>query len=154
MRLCACAIHFELAISYEDDSKVHACFWEIEVNFFELWPDANCLRRPYKIQGSDYMKGSLYVRGNNSTVSLLEMPWRPKFDKNSELHFDECIKGNKVLLNRFKNGPAQSRISSTEFRLQVGTTLWELISIGRHHPLWKWRKRLRNLTPVQNTSMK
>ena len=62
----------------------------------------NCLRRPYKIQGSDYIKGSLYVRGNSSTVSLLEMPCRPKFDKNSELYFDECIKANKVLLNRFQ----------------------------------------------------
>ena len=26
LTLCACEIHFELAISYEDDCKVHACF--------------------------------------------------------------------------------------------------------------------------------
>ena len=59
------------------------------------------------------MKGSLYVRGNNSTVSLLEMPWRPKFDKNPELHFDECIKANKVLLNRSQkySGAKQNFVS-------------------------------------------
>ena len=73
----------------------------------------NCLRRPYKIQGSDFIKGSIYVRGNNSTVSLLEMPCRPKFDKNSELYFDECIKANKVLLNRFQKKMVRRKV---EFR--------------------------------------
>ena len=63
------------------------------------------------------MKGSLYVRGNNSTVSLLEMPWRPKFDKNPELHFDECIKANKVLLDRSQ---VTELDSCTKYQYEIG----------------------------------
>lgn len=107
----------------------------------------NCLRRPYKIQGSDYIKGSLYVRGNNSTVSLLEMPCRPKFDKNPELYFDECIKANKVLLNRFQKKMVRRKVEfrplNSAYKLEPHYENWSVLdaiihfgSDGRGYGTW------------------